>query len=221
RGRMQRTCRIALAASLPLAALALPAGPAAAQPSVAPAEPVVTARAEPERRLGVGLHLGGMGLSPDEDRARKTELGGGGLHVRYRIHRRWDLQLELSHFQGEVPGAMLHRHSSAVALGAMFHFNPGSDWLWSGLVGLGGTRDDLTAGKDREEPVARLAGGLFRVGVGLERRFDRIGVAAQLYAVGHQRNDEELDGPTFAGGDGPVPARSSGGLFQLAASYYF
>ena len=62
---------------------------------------------------------------------------------------------------------------------------------------------------------------LLPVGVGVERRFDSVGIAAQLYGVGLERNDEELDGPAYVGREGPVPERSSGGLFQIVGNYYF
>ena len=140
---------------------------------------------------------------------------------------RWGIGLHLggmgveSEAELEGPGG-LTRSSGAIVLGGMFHINPDSRWLWSVLAGVGGTRDRIWFEKDGErETQAEFASGLFRVGVGVERRFDSVGIAAQLYGVGLERNDEELDGPAYVGREGPVPERSSGGLFQIVGNYYF
>lgn len=193
---------------------------------VAPVPVVIVVAPEPPR-WGIGLHLGGMGVKSeadlDDDDAQKTDLGVIGVQLRFRLHRRWELELDLSHMEGELEGpGGLTRSSGAVVLGGMFHINPDSRWLWSILAGVGGTRDRVWFEKDGDrETQAELAGGLFRIGVGVERRFDSLGIAAQLYGVGLERNDEELDGPAYVGRDGPVPERSSGGLFQIVGNYYF
>jgi hypothetical protein len=204
--------------------------PAPAYVAVVPVTPVpvvIVARPEPPR-WGIGLHLGGMGVESeaeldDGDAAQKTDLGVLGVQLRFRLHRRWELELDLSHMEGELEGpGGLTRSSGAVVLGGMFHINPDSRWLWSVLAGVGGTRDRVWFEKDGDrETQAEFAGGLFRIGVGVERRFDSLGIAAQLYGVGLERNDEELDGPAFVGREGPVPERSSGGLFQIVGNYYF
>src|SRR5689334_2843950 len=87
---------------------------AAAQPSTAEPEPAVVAAPAPERNWGIGLHLGGMGIHPkgDESEDAVTNLGGGGVQVRYRLARRWDLELDLSGYgedRHENNGDGLHR----------------------------------------------------------------------------------------------------------------
>jgi hypothetical protein len=105
----------------------------------------------------------------------------------------------------------------------MFHINPDDNWRWSGLLGIGGVHDEISVEKNGERvTTAEFEEGLVRLGVGLERRFDRWGIEAQLYGVGFQRNDDKLDGPAYEGRDGgPVPAHSSGGEFLLLGNYYF
>jgi hypothetical protein len=240
---MVRTLCYSLAPALAL--LLGGAGAASAQPSASPpgaAPPPVYAappppmtahvpivvRAEPRfLRWGVGVHLGGMGVSPEQDgevdEASKVDLGLVGAQLRFRLHRRWELELDLTYMEGDLPGAGATRRSTgAVILGGMFHINPDHRWLWSVLLGVGGTRDRVWYEKQGERVTqAEFAGGLARIGIGLERRFDRLGVAAQLFGVGLERNDDELDGPDYVDRDGPVPQKSSGGLFQLVANYYF
>ena len=203
-----------------------PPPPHAAPPMTAQVPVVIQA---PPRMLrwGLGVHFGGMGVSPEQDgevdEANKVDMGLVGAQLRFRLHRRWELELDFSYMEGALPGAGETRRSTgAVILGGMFHINPDSRWLWSVLLGVGGTRDQVWYEKQGERVTqADFSGGLARIGVGLERRFARWGVAAQLFGVGLERNDEELDGPAYVDRDGPVPQHSSGGLFQLVGNYYF
>ncbi len=199
---------------------------AAAQPSAA--EPVVIAAPAPERNWGIGLHLGGMGVHPEDDDREEahTELGGGGVQVRYRLAPRWELELDLSGYgenRRENDGDGLRRSVGMVVLGAMFHINPHSDWKWSVLAGIGGAHDVLEAENKAGERrrVAEFSNGLFRLGIGLEKRWERFGLAAQLYGLAMERNEDELDGPDYAGEDAPIARKQSGGLFQIVGNYYF
>jgi len=181
-------------------------------------------------RWGIGFHIGGMGVESERedddgegDDARETRLGLIGAQLRFRLHRRWELELGGTYMEGELPGpGRMMRTSGAITLGAMFHLNPDSRWLWSVLAGVGGTRDRIWYRKDGDRVItAEFVEGLIRVGGSLERRFDHWGLAAQLYGVALERDDEELDGPDYIGRDGPVPEQSVGALLQIAANYYF
>ena len=221
--------RLSLSSSLAaLTTLLAAAAPALAQS----AQPQVTAPAARNQRWGLGVHLGGVGLEPlDEDgdeltegTSDKIEMGAVGLQLRFKLHRRWELELAATHMAGEMSGDTgAERHSGSLTLGVLFHINPDDNWIWSGLFGLGGTHDEIMVDKNGEHVTTHeFSEGHVRLGVGLERRFDRFGIAAQLYGIGFERNDEELDGPAYEGRDGgPVPARSSGGEFLLLGNYYF
>jgi len=204
-----------------------PPPPQYAPPGAAPVPVVIHHSAPRFLRWGIGLHLGGVGVTSERDEddgdPGKTELGLVGLQLRFRLHRRWELELDLTHMEGELPGpGDTRRSTGAVILGGMFHINPDSRWLWSVLAGIGGGKDRVWYEKSGERVTqAEFVEGIFRLGIGLERRFDRWGLAAQLYGVGMARDEEELDGPAYIGRDGPVPEQSSGGLFQLVGNYYF
>ncbi len=230
----RQSCYLSASSLLIVAVLAGAAGDAAAQPPGAPPrhEPppgppvAVVQEARPASwRWSIGVHLGGLGVvsTRDPDAGDETEMGLVGVQLRYRLHRRWELELDVSAMGGELSGpGDTRRASGAVILGGMFHINPDSPWLCSVLFGVGAVRDVIWYEKDGEfETQAEFVEGLGRIGFGVERRFDRLGVAAQLYGIGMVRDEEELDGPDYIGRDGPVPEESSGGLFQLVASYYF
>ena len=201
---------------------------AAAQPSATEPQPAVVAAPAPERNWGIGLHLGGMGIHPkDDDREEAvTNLGGGGLQVRYALARRWDLELDLSGYgedRHENDGDGLHRRMGMVMLGAMFHINPDSDWKWSILAGIGGAHDQLEASSKAGErrTVAEFSNGVFRLGVGLEKRWERFGLAGQIFGLGMERDDEELDGPDYMDQDTPIARKQAGGMAQIVGNYYF
>jgi hypothetical protein len=231
---MIRTLCYSASSLLALALLVGTAADAHAQPGAPPpppppphaGPPVVVHQAAPSMaRWGIGLHLGGLGVTSERDRddERETEMGVVGFQLRYRLHRRWELEADLSYMEGELPGLESTRRSTgALILGAMFHINPDSRWLWSVMAGIGVAHDRIWFEKDGDRYTqAEFAEGVARLGVGLERRFGNFGIAAQLYAIGMARNDEELDGPAYEGQDGPVPEESSGGLFQIVGNYYF
>jgi hypothetical protein len=230
---MTRTLCHSAASSLLALALLVGAAAAHAQPGAPPppppphaGPPAVVYQAAPSiPRWGIGLHLGGLGVTSERDRddANETEMGVVGLQLRYRLHRRWELELDLSYMEGELPGLEdVRRSTGALILGGMFHINPDSRWLWSVMAGIGAARDRIWYEKDGDRHTqAEFAEGVARLGVGLERRVGNWGLAAQLYAIGMSRDEEELDGPAYEGQDGPVPERSSGGLFQIVGNYYF
>ncbi len=207
------------------AAAQAPGAPPHYAPPPGPPSTVVQQAAPAFRRWGIGAHLGGLGVisARDEDAENETEMGLVGVQLRYRLHRRWELELDVSAMGGELAGPGDRRRTTgAVILGGMFHINPDSRWLCSVLLGVGAARDLVWYEKDGDHVTeAEFIEGLGRIGFGLERRFDRWGIAAQLYAIGMARDEEELDGPDYIGRDGPVPEESSGALFQMVANYYF
>jgi hypothetical protein len=231
------TCCTSVSSLVVLAVLVVAAGSAAAQAPGAPpgapadrapptASPTVAQEvAHSFRRWGIGAHVGGLGVVSARDAGAEDEIGLGlvGAHLRYRLHPRWELEVDLSAMGGELSGpGDMRRTTGALILGGMFHLNPDSVWLCSVLFGVGAARDVIWYEKNGDHRThAEFVEGLGRVGVGLERRFDQVGIAAQLYAVGMVREDEELDGPDYVGRDGPVPEESGGGQFQLLATYYF
>jgi hypothetical protein len=185
------------------------------------------------QKWGVGFHLTGMGLGPAEtdddaglgDDPEQLDLGGAGLQVRYRLNRRWEFEAEIDHVAGELENGGLARDYKSMTLAAMFHINPNSQWTWSVIGGFGGGTDDvrfveMADGKPSTRN-ATFSHGHVHLGVALERRFENIGVGAQLRAVGMGRNEEDADGPLFEGSDEPTPREEGGGRFNLHVTYYF
>ena len=104
----------------------------------------------------------------------------------------------------------------------MFHINPDSQWLWSVLLGIGVARDEVWYEKgDEHITQAEFAEGVARMGIGLERRFGSWGLAAQLYGVGMSATRRSSTGRPTSAAMARFPEKSSGGMFQLVANWYF
>lgn len=223
--------RLALV-SLPLLAGASTAAAQSGAPGVcdcaAPAPVVVAPAPAPEgwdgRRWSLGVFVGSLGVAPEERPDAEQEFGGGGLEASYRLDARWEFSLRLEGGEQE-DGA---RAYSATTLQAAYHLRPYSRWDAYLLAGFGGTE----IGPEDADADARTAYGHAHLGVGIERRFRRWGLSAELRAVGLSPAEEDtadvMPPPTTRD---PQPAAPevepvvveelSGGAFSLAATYYF
>lgn len=204
--------------------------PAPASPCGYAASPVM------ERRWAIGLSLGSLGVAPEgaaegsEARFRITELA-----VRYRATRRLELELAMSGgrqvLADDVEGDLA---TGSVTLALRYRFRPEQRWNWFVTGGFGGTIVAPHTSTELERDNATRPLGL--LGIGIERRFRRLALQAELRAVGlGPRADATGDGPIVVDGGGPsrptarLPASAatvyadelSGGALTLGASYYF
>lgn len=205
-------------------------GPPGACACAAPIAPAVAAPASLPR-WGVGLRATSMGLAPESNPEAQTQYGGGGLQLRYRVRPRWQLELAVEHFTEKLEnGDDGTRHLDSVVLSASYHFRPYARWDWYVLAGLGGISDGAPDISDEEREASRM--GQVHVGAGVERRFRRFAIGAELRGVGMSPPDEEV-APARA--DEPAGAPSapamtlpgarleelSGGQLTIAGTYYF
>jgi hypothetical protein len=157
-------------------------------------------------RIGVGIHVTSMGLSR-EDAAEDEEpvgYGGGGLQLTYRLAPRWSLEAGTNRLESEETGATL----DTVSFGARLHLTPYRRWDFYGLAAIGGATD-----QDEQHL------GTFELGAGVERRFRRIGLSAELRMMGLQPHEEEANSAARMT-SASAPGYSAGQL-RLAASYHF
>jgi hypothetical protein len=229
---MSATLRL-VAASLTTAGLALAASPAAAQEGppgacacAVPAAPVAVV-AEPElARWGIGLRLSSLALAPEGAPDAESHYGGGGLQLRYRLRPRWQLELSVENLREQhEDGTEGERYLSSVTLAAQYHFNPYARWDWYVLAGIGGTGDGHPDATDEQREASQM--GHVAVGAGVERRFRRFGIAAELRAIGMAPPEDEDEpravptAPAMTVPGAQAGERVSGGQFSIAATYYF
>ena len=196
--------------------------PGACDCAVAAAPPAAPPRAEPHLpRWGVGAHLASLSLAePGAMDDRGTPFAGAGLQLRYRLRPRWQLELTAAHAQEQDVDAAVARHVDAAALAILFHPRPYARWDLYLLAGVGVTSDGAPDLTDAEREASRV--GDVQLGAGVERRFGRIGVAAELRLLARE---PAAAAPTARMTDGTdaaaEPQARSGGALTLGATYYF
>jgi hypothetical protein len=144
-------------------------------------------------------------------------MAGLGIVGRWRISRRFGLELGLDGVSGKLADGAYERKTSSLQLAATFHLTPGSRWDLYLLLGLGAVTDKVSfvdaTGAAME---VELKETMVRLGGGLEYRWEHLGIGAELAAIGFARDDEDAAQPADA-----VPRRSGGGQFSLVVGYYF
>jgi hypothetical protein len=187
------------------------------------------AGAEPwdgEQKWAVGLHGAALGLEPADAPEDKIELAGHGLHARYRINARWEVELSAEKMLSNPDDSATSREARAVTLSALVHLTPHKQWAWYLIGGIGGTDERVSYLNAAGANVnAEIEHSHVHLGVGLERRFRRFGIGVQLRAVGmtlkHESDDDrsiQLEQPHQPGA---IPEESSGAQLNVAAAYYF
>jgi Outer membrane protein beta-barrel domain len=172
--------------------------------------------ASAQNTFGVGLRASAMSMAADGDHENAEAMQGGGLQVRWRFARRWGLELTaegLTHRVGEV----YERKAVPATLSVRFHIFPSSAWDLYGILGVGATHEEVLIHKsDGTEIEQTFEESHAHLGIGLERVFGPFGIAAELRAVAAAREDREAAQPYDA-----VPGESSGGMMNIAVTYYF
>lgn len=229
---------VGLALPLFASATALAQAPGETSPEVEPAPPSASPviSSDPcsggvdvmRRRWAVGVNLGAMSLTVDDDVDQtETQFRTGELSIRYRATPHLELELLLSGGRQVLEdGEDGDLAMGGGTLAARYRFRIDRPWNWWLMGGIGGTvieRHDST-----EEERSNAQRGHVAFGVGLERRFRRLAIHAELRGVAMgMRSDsmETADVPTRPGsgtvGDPRTGRDLSGGQFNLGASLYF
>jgi hypothetical protein len=218
-----------------------PAPPSSYAPAPAPAPANPCSYAEAPRswmvdRVAIGLSLGSMSVSPDEaPEGTETQFRIGELALRYRMSRRLELEFALSGgrevLESSEDGDLA---AGSVTLALRYRFRPEQRWGWWIMGGLGGTVIAPHESTEVEREGAQRPLGM--MGIGVERRFRRFALQAEVRGFGlGPRKDATEDVPVAVdGGGAPMPVARlpasaavthaeelGGGTFTIGASYYF
>lgn len=167
---------------------------------------------------GIGLHVGTAELASSANPDDKTDLGGGGVHFRYRFNHRFSIEISVDRLTGEyAPG--IDRDSRPVTLSGLIHLTSNPRWNFYILGGIGGSRDLIktktASGNDVEIEYRQTH---IHLGGGIEHRWAQFGFGAELRLIGAGRNNDYNAGSSP---NGPIPEESSGAMFTLAGTFYF
>jgi hypothetical protein len=168
-------------------------------------------------RFGIGLRTTSLAVADEANPDNKFGLGGGGLHVRFRLTERWGLELSSEEVSGETKDGHFKRTANPVTLSAAYHLTPKRPWDFYLLLGVGTTAEKVQIG-EREQVFEESH---VHLGAGLEHRFGSFGIGVELRAVGLSMNPDEGDAKRYRDFiTGPIPADSSGSQLNLVATYY-
>jgi hypothetical protein len=205
-----------------------------AGPSMTPVSPELPPPPPPPRirRFSVGLGIGHMSLAPHNAPDMNTDFGLGEIAIRYLLGRHLELELQLA-------GGDEQRDNNEPAtqsvfegvLGARWRFSPQARWNWWLMAGMGSlTVSPKDSTSDQRKALEQST---LQFGIGLERRWTRFAIQAELRAVGVKANDDTSvqsdikPPPPEMGTTYPYAPETSGavgrkgGMFGVTANYYF
>ncbi len=189
----------------------------------------------PMRRLSIGLGISHTSLAPHSNPDNTTEFAGGQVAIRYLFRRHFEIELQLGGGTEQLEdGSPGNRELSEVVVGLRYRFSPQRRWNWWLMAGMGSLAVTRVGATDDE--VDNAFQSTLQFGVGLERRWRRFAIQAELRAVGVKKNDDvmyaepvQVDVPTNS--MQPLPpyedksaidaGGKKGGQFALTANYYF
>jgi hypothetical protein len=214
-----------------------PVAPTPATPAVV-ADPCGDCIDPMANRFAVGLNVGGMSVTADQDDTQTpTDFRTGELSIRYRATPHFELELLLSGGRQVLDtGEDGDLAMGGGTLAARYRFRAERAWNWWLMGGLGMTVIEHQQSTQAERDAAQR--GHVAFGVGLERRFSHLALHAELRFVGMSPRSDMSDPNTApppvspdTGAMQPPPVAPasdvrtaqdlSGGQFTLGASYYF
>ncbi|MBA2538349.1 MAG: outer membrane beta-barrel protein [Deltaproteobacteria bacterium] len=173
-------------------------------------------------RFAVGINLGAMSVTADDDVAQnETQFRTAELSIRYRATPHFELELLLSGGRQVLEdGEDGELAMGGGTLAARYRFRPHRAWNWWLMGGLGATVIERHDSSEEARDAANR--GHVAFGIGLERRFRRLALHAELrgMAMGPRSDEMETDGRGSLG-DPRTAANLSGGQFNFGASFYF
>jgi hypothetical protein len=213
-----------------------PPGMAPVSPEPAPPPPPMRAQ-----RWSVGLNVGSLGLAPHMQPDNKTDFSVGQLALRYRPWRHLEVELAFGGGREKLPdGTQGDREVNQAVLDLRYRFSPGRNWNWWLMAGMGSLA--VTNTYDSQDVKDAATQSTLQFGVGLERRWSRFALQAELRAVGVAPNDQNMTtkveptplppamDPSGTTTQPPPPPPTDttytrdgwkGGQMTIGASYYF
>ena len=193
-----------------------------------------------ENRWAVGVSVGSVSLAQRNTGNDQTQFDIGQLSIRYRATLHLEVELALGGGSEQLQDGSQGDHQvNMAAFNLRYRFRPQAKWNWWLMGGLGGLSVTEQGATDQDRQNAQRP--FMDVGIGIERRFRRFALHAELSAlsIGPMKNEPvpEMAGvaaaSTTPGTNGPnnpapQPTMSSsptdnlaGGQFTIGASYYF
>lgn len=195
--------------------------PPSASPVVIDSNPCSAGIDVMRRRWAVGLNLGGMSLTVDDDESgTATDFRTGEVSIRYRATPHFEIELLLSGGRQVLEdGEDGELAMGGGTLAARYRFRAEHRWNWWLMGGLGMTVIERADSSDEQRDSAGRAHVAF--GIGLERRFRRFAIHAEMRGMAMGPREDEMEVRPQRTIDPRTAQNLSAGQFNLGASFYF
>lgn len=206
--------------------LAQPVQAIAPRPYVRPLVRPVVRKQSRGPVFSMGVRFTNLGIESQEVFGEKPSLWGGGVQLRFRNQGHWGFELALDALKATVAEGAFQRTSYPFTFSPMLYLfknRPETRFNLFATAGFGLMGSDVTLYEGtRQERGQQFWEVLGQAGGGLELRFSRLAISADLRAIGMLLDQGSEPGQFYDGVDsGPVSPSSIGYKANLAAMYWF
>lgn len=176
--------------------------------------------------VAVGLRFSALGIGSQEVFGKKLTMLGGGLQVRFRSQGHFGFELGLDALRANVNEGAFVRTSYPFTFAPMLYIfknKPENHFNIYATAGFGLMADDLVlyqgTSQQRNQQFWEVLG---QAGGGVELRFHRLALFADIRAIGMLLDDSSPAGQFYKDVDGgPIPASSVGYKTNIGAHLWF
>lgn len=198
------------------------------RPIVPAYRPLQVSKLRPERGpvVAVGLRFSVLGIGSQEVFGQKVNMLGGGIQVRFRSQGHFGFELALDALRADLNDGGYVRTSYPFTFAPMLYLfknKPANHFNIYATAGFGLMADDVTLYKgtsqQRNQQFWEVLG---QAGGGIEMRFHRLALFADIRAIGMLLDDSSPAGQFYQGVDGgPIAASSVGYKTNIGAHLWF
>ncbi len=175
--------------------------------------------------FSIGLRFTTMGIS-QKVFGNDLNLIGGGVQLRFRTRGHWGFETAFDVLEGSVNNGAFQRNSypfTASVMLYLFRNRPENHFNIYGIAGVGLSADSITlyngTSEQRNQQFLELLG---EAGGGVELRFHRLALSADIRAIGLTLDQSSPGGSYYTSVDGgPIPNSSIGYKANFGALIWF
>jgi hypothetical protein len=176
--------------------------------------------------FGMGVRFSAAGVSSQQVFGQDVTMYGGGLFMRFRSQGRFGFEMAMDIMRANINDGAFVRTSYPFSVAPMlylFQNRPDTHFNIYALAGFGLMADDITLYKNSsQERNQQFWEVLGQAGGGVELRFNKLGLFADVRAIGMLLDDSSPAGAFYQNVDGgPIPSSSAGYKINLGALLWF
>lgn len=173
--------------------------------------------------FSIGLRFTTLGIN-QQVFGQNMEMYGGGLQLRFRTQGHWGFETAFDILRADVGQGAFVRNAYPFTFSAMLYLfknRPENHFNIYAVAGVGLMADDVTL-YGRQDLNQQFLEFMGHAGGGVELRFSRLALSADIRAIGLALDDSGPAGVYYQGiAGGPVPSSSYGYKANIGAHMWF